>query len=391
MKPKGWLPVMGIAFAAFIFNTSEFIPIGLLCDIAEDFNITESHAGLMITIYAWIVAATSLPLMIFASKMEYKKLLLCISGIFILSHGLSSVANNFTVLVISRMGVACSHAIFWSIASPLAVKVAPEGRGSTALSIVVTGSSIAMILGLPLGRAIGLAVGWRMTFLCIGAIAALVFLFILFLFPKTAGDGKISLRKLPHLFRNRALIGTYLMTVVFVTGHFTGYSYIEPFLAQIAGFSENGITLILTLFGVIGIIGSFLFSKYFNKMQLLFIRYSLIGVSCSLLLMELMSFSTASVLVLCIFWGLAINFYNLVFQLKIIEIAPQATAIAMSVYSGIYNVGIGSGALTGGLVCNDFSIGIIGYVGGFLAALATLYFLFRLTPIYRRKGFLPKG
>ena len=149
-----WLPVISLTCSAFIFNTSEFIPIGLLSDIAADFRISESHAGIMITVYAWAVALTSLPLMLIFAKTESRKLVLGIVTLFAASHILSGIAPDFHMLMLSRMGVACAHAIFWSIVTPLAVRVAPAGKGSTALSIVVAGSSIALIVGLPLGRAI---------------------------------------------------------------------------------------------------------------------------------------------------------------------------------------------------------------------------------------------
>lgn len=154
-----WLPVVGLTFSTFIFNTSEFIPIGLLTDIASDFSITESKAGILITVYAWVVALASLPLMMVFSKTENKKLLLSIVALFTASHILSGFSSSYYMLMASRIGVACAHAIFWSMVTPLAVRVAPEGKRSVALSFIITGSSVAMIVGLPLGRAVGLMVG----------------------------------------------------------------------------------------------------------------------------------------------------------------------------------------------------------------------------------------
>lgn len=382
---KGWLPVVVLAFAAFVFNTSEFIPIGLLSDISMDFDMTEAETGRMITIYAWVVALASLPLMLAASGMEYRRLLMLITSVFVASHILSAVSSSYPMLVISRVGVACSHAIFWSIVSPLAMEVAPAGKKSSALGVVITGSSLAMILGMPIGRTIGLLVGWRMTFLTIGIAAAVVLLFLFLVFPKVGAQDRISLRTLPGLFRNRALIGVYLMTVVMITAHFTAYSYIEPFLARIAGFSEGSVTMILTVFGVVGIVASFLFSRYFDRHPALFIRMCVIGLAVFMLLLHAVSSDHAAMIGVCVLWGLSISIYNLVFQMEVIKIAPYATAIAMSVYSGIYNVGIGSGALVGGLVCTWGELAHIGYVGGVIAVLAASYCVFRLIPIIRRR------
>ena len=197
---KLWAPVAGLTLSAFIFNTSEFIPIGLLSDIARDFQITESQAGTIITVYAWIVTVLSLPLMLLASKVEFKKLLLGILGLFVVSHFLSAVAPSFITLMLSRAGVAFSHSIFWSIASPLAVRIAPQGKRATALSLVVTGTAVAMIAGLPLGRMVGLYMGWRATFFSIGLVALAVAIFLLFIFPRVpASTQGSSVAKLPGI------------------------------------------------------------------------------------------------------------------------------------------------------------------------------------------------
>lgn len=376
-----WLPVLGLTFSTFIFNTSEFIPIGLLSGIASDFGISESQAGLLITVYAWMVAIASLPLMLIFAKTENKRLMLSIVALFIASHILSGFASNYNMLMISRIGVACSHAIFWSIVTPLAVRVAPEGKGSTALGMVVSGSSFAMIAGLPIGRTIGLLIGWRAAFLVIAATAAVIFCILAIVLKKTPSDSSFSLRKLPALIKSPALLGIYLLTLVLITGHFTAYSYIEPFLGQIAGFSDLAITMTLSLFGVVGIAGSCIFSRRFDNRPGPFLLTAVAGLTICLFLLQLSAFTPVTAVLLCIIWGLAINFFNLTFQTEIIHNAPHGTSVAMSIYSGIYNVGIGTGALIGGSVCSDLGIAYIGYAGGAIGTIATIYFLRKLLPV----------
>lgn len=377
---REWMPLVALAFSTFIFNTSEFIPIGLLSDIAADFAITESKAGLLITVYAWVVAITSLPLMLMVSGVESKRLMLGIIGLFVISHIGSALSTGYYMLMFSRIGVACSHAIFWSIVTPLAVKIAPKGKGSAALSIIVAGSSIAMIAGLPLGRAIGLAAGWRMTFLIIGCVSFMVMLLIAAVLPRTSGQKAFQVKDLPALLKTPALMPLYMVTVLSVTAHFTAYSYIEPFLAQTAGFKASSITLILTLFGITGIFGSMLFSRYFDSHRSFFMRYAVIGICCCLFLLRPAAVTHQTVLGLCIFWGLANTFFNMVFQSEIIRNVPEGTSIAMSIYSGIYNVGIGGGALIGGFVCSGISISSIGYIGGLISIAACLTCLLYLQP-----------
>lgn len=189
LSQKQWITLIGMTIAAFIFNTSEFMPIGLLIDISKDFNMTESHAGMIITIYAWVVMLLSLPLMMLVSRFSYKKLLLSSIAFFGISHILSAIAPTFLLLLLSRIGVACAHSIFWSIATPVAVRLVPEKFRALAMSMVVTGTSIAMIAGLPIGRIIGLQYGWRMTFLSLAIIAFIMFFIYCFRFLKCPEEG----------------------------------------------------------------------------------------------------------------------------------------------------------------------------------------------------------
>lgn len=379
-----WLPVLTLTLCAFVFNTSEFIPIGLLTDIGRDFGTTEAQTGWLVTIYAWVVAILSLPLMLLAAKMECRRLMMLILALFVGSHCLSAVSTSYWMLLISRLGVACSHAIFWSVVSPLAVEVAPKHKRSTALSMVVAGSSIAMIAGLPLGRVLGLYLGWRVTFLAIGLTAALALFCLWRFFPSVESQQAVKLRQVPKLLTQPALLGIYILTPIIMTGNFTVYSYIEPFLAQVTGMVPDHITWVLVAYGAVGIIGSWVFSHFYDRHPLTFMKAAVVGMALSLLLMREAAIAEVTVFVLCLFWGFAVTLYNLTFQSAIIAAAPTGTAIAMSVFSGIYNVGIGSGALVGGVVCTHLTIGEIGYVGGSIALLAAAYCLWRVVPVFKR-------
>lgn len=374
MSTKNWMVLIGLTCAAFIFNTSEFIPIGLLTDIANDFSITEAQAGWIISIYALIVMLLSLPLMIVVSRFEMKKLLSSVIFFFVGFQLLSAVSTSYHMLMLSRIGVACTHSIFWSIVSPLAVRTVPEKYRSTALSMIVTGTSVAMIFGLPIGRIIGLHIGWRMTFLCIGIFAFVLMIYLLLTLPKVPSRGTFSLQKLPVLFKMPALLGIFILSFAIATSYYTGYSYIEPFLQQVAGLRDNWITATLVIFGAMGILGSLAFSKFYNKNPYKFTGAVLGGIFGCLVLLQAAAYCSVTIILLCALWGMAFTASNVVLQAETINNSPvEATSVSMSIFSGIFNLGIACGTYIGGQVCTYASISAIGYAGAVLAFLTFVY------------------
>ncbi|EEH6208742.1 sugar transporter [Salmonella enterica subsp. enterica serovar Stanley] len=382
-RKVAWLRVVTLAIAAFIFNTTEFVPVGLLSDIAESFHMQTAQVGIMLTIYAWVVAVMSLPFMLLTSQMERRKLLICLFVLFIASHVLSFLAWNFTVLVISRIGIAFAHAIFWSITASLAIRLAPAGKRAQALSLIATGTALAMVLGLPIGRVVGQYFGWRTTFFAIGMGALITLLCLIKLLPKLPSEHSGSLKSLPLLFRRPALMSLYVLTVVVVTAHYTAYSYIEPFVQNVAGLSANFATVLLLILGGAGIIGSLVFGKLGNRhaSSLVSIAIALLVV-CLLLLLPAAD-SEAHLAILSIFWGIAIMVIGLGMQVKVLALAPDATNVAMALFSGIFNIGIGAGALVGNQVSLHWSMSAIGYIGAIpaCAALVWAVLIFRKWPV----------
>lgn len=378
MNKKQWMPLIGMTIAAFIFNTSEFMPIGLLTDIAHTFSITQTQAGIMITIYSWAVMLLSLPLMILASKYNYKKILLVTLFLFGLGQAISATSTNFLILIIGRLIVACAHAIFWSIASVIAVRLVNEDKREFAMSMIVTGTSVAMIAGLPLGRMIGLWIGWRITFLIVGIISIVLLLFQIHYFPNLKTTSAFSLNKLPTLLRNRQLITIYGISLLFASAYYTAYSYIEPFLSQVANLSNTTITLVLSLFGVAGIGGSILFSNFYNKNRKRFILASLFSLTLVLFLLKPSAASMITLLLICIVWGTSSTAFNVACQSETMLTTNENTnSVAMSIFSGIFNLGIELGSFIGGQTINLLNIQSIGYIAGIIAILGIIFYIRR--------------
>lgn len=382
-RKTAWLRVFTLAVAAFIFNTTEFVPVGLLSDIADSFGMQTAQVGIMLTIYAWVVALMSLPFMLLTSQVERKRLLISIFILFIASHVLSFVAWSFTVLVISRIGIAFAHAIFWSITASLAIRMAPAGKKAQALSLIATGTALAMVLGLPLGRVVGQYFGWRTTFFAIGVIAAFTLFCVMKLLPKLPSEHSGSLKSLPLLFKRPALVSLYVLVAVVVTAHYTAYSYIEPFVQTVAGLSATMATFLLLVLGCAGIIGSVMFGKLGNRHSSTLVSGSIgLLVLCLALLLPAAQ-STTYLTLLCLFWGIAIMVITLGMQVKVLALAPDATDVSMALFSGIFNIGIGAGALVGNQVSLHFDMSSIGLVGAVpaLVALIGSVLIFRRWPV----------
>lgn len=365
---KQWVSVCALAVGAFIFNTTEYIPIALLSDIGQSFGKPATEVGMMITVYAWIVALLSLPLMLMTKNIERRKLLLALFALFVVFHALSFFSWNFNILLISRIGIALTHAVFWSITASLAVRLAPTGKTNQALGLLSTGTVLAMVLGIPLGRVVGQYFGWQLSFLLIGVCAAGVMLVLVKNLPALPSQNTGSLSSLPSLFKRRNLMLLYAMTVLIITAHFTAYSYIEPFVLQVGGFKAEQVTIVLSLYGLAGFAASYLFGKWFAKSQRLFMLGAVAVILLSaLLLLPFASFPYA-VYALVFIWGVAIVIVSLGMVSKVLAFASDATDVANSIYSGLYNVGIGGGALLGHYVTVWFGLSNIGIAGALLAA-----------------------
>ena len=375
-RSRIWSSILCLALAAFIFNTTEFVPVGLLPNIAESFSMDVAHAGLLLTIYAWAVSLLSLPLTVLTAKMERRKLLIFLFCLFIASHILAGFAWSFYSLMVARIGIACAHAVFWAITTPLAVRLAPNGKKAKAMGFIVVGTSMATVLGIPIGTMIGQLVGWRVTFLCIGVIAFCVMASLIYLLPAVPSMNTISLKAIPKVLKRPVLLNIYLLTAIIITGHFTAYTYITPFMLNVGGFSEQIVVSLLLAVGFSGMIGSLIFAKYAEPHPTAILVMPVILLIICLLSLYVCSFSLITAIVQGMVWGLAITIIGMVMQSKVIDAAPDAADIATSVYSGIYNIGIGGGAFVGSQVLVYLSTHYIGFVGAIFVIIALILFYF---------------
>lgn len=377
MTAKQWLALAGIAIAAFVFNSSEFMPVGLLTDIGQTFGTSEATTGMLVSVYAWAVMILSVPLMIVATRLDFRRLLLVVLVVFLVGQVLTAFSASYWILMAARLVVACAHSVFWAIAAPIAVRLVPQSKRALALSVVETGTAVAAIVGLPLGRAIGLAVGWRLTFAIVAVISALLLVYLIVTLPWVPGAEPFGVGQLPGLFRNKGLVALFVLTALYAWGYYTGYSYIEPFLLQIAGLENDMVTIVLSVFGVASIVGSIMCSKLYPRFRFGFFKAITIGVPVALLLMHAAAGAgIAAIFGVVVLWGISAAAVSVVYQAEIINVSSdEEETVAMAFFSGIFNFGIGTGALLGGQVVNSLGIANVFYAGGAIGVVSIVFCL----------------
>lgn len=361
--------MIGLAFAAFVFNTSEFLPVGLLPDMAASLNESVSFMGLVITGYAWVVSIMSLPLALLTARFERKKLLLFLLGLFAICHFAVLWVDSFWSLYATRIGVALAHSIFWSIMNPLAARMAPAGKRATGLAAVMGGTIVATVLGVPLGTKMGHLFGWAESFFVIGAAAFLVLMLLWYVLPQCPSRSAGSLKSLPVILKRPALLQLYGVTMITMLGQFTAYSFISPILEHSAGMSGSDVVDVLLLFGLAGIIGTVVSSKTVDRYP----SASLTVPLCS---------SWLSLVPLLLLWGAAQTAICMALSASVLVVASDAADVATSLYSGIFNIGIGGGAFVGSLVSQHFGFTPVAFVGGTFITISALFCL----GVYFRTG-----
>lgn len=398
---NGWSGVWALALGAFIFNTTEFAPVGLLENIAAGFGMSAAQVGVMLTVYAWVVAVASLPLMLLTAQMERKRLLLAVFGVFVAAHVASLFATSFALLLASRVGIALAHAIFWSITAALAVRLTPAGGQSRALALIGAGSTLAMVLGVPLGRVVGDGLGWRMTFGLIAALALLVALALARTLPALPSRNAGSAASVPLLLQRSALRWVYVLLLLVVTAQFTLYSYVEPLVQTLAALPPQVTTGALVASGIAGLAGSVLFGCLGLRRPALFLIAAVATLAACLALFVPVAQAAAAgwgwlavpsswpfavntpsasgwpvaFYAVCFIWGAAMLCIALSIQARVLALASDATDVGTSLFSGIFNVGIGAGALAGSLIIAQAGLAPLAWAGALLAAGALAAFV----------------
>ncbi|WP_261305380.1 MFS transporter [Paenibacillus andongensis] len=373
----GTWALLALAISAFGIGTTEFVPVGLLASIANDLNIGITLAGLLISGYAIGVAVGAPILTALTNRISRKSLLMSLMVVFIIGNAIAALSPSFEILLIARFITAFSHGVFFSIGATIAVQlVSPEKKGS-AIALMFTGLTIAIVTGVPLGTFIGQALGWRATFWGVALLGVISFISSAALIPKNLKQSPPA--KFSDMFRlltNGRLVLGFLITAFGYGGTFVAFTYLTPLLHDVTGISTGMINIILIIYGVAVAFGNSIGGKLANKNPLRALFWMFIVQAAILILLTFLApFKVVGVIGVILMGLLA--FMNVPgLQLYVVGLAekyvPSAVDVASAINIAAFNVGIAIGSIVGGVVIDSMGLVHTPWVGALMVLVAII-------------------
>ncbi|AHV96916.1 MFS transporter [Paenibacillus sabinae] len=377
MQKSGNWALLALAISAFGIGTTEFVPVGLLAAIADDLRIGLTLAGLLITGYALGVAVGAPIITALTNRMSRKSLLMWLMVLFIIGNATAAMSSSFGLLLVARFITAFSHGVFFSIASTIAVQLVSPEKKASAIALVFTGLTIAIVTGVPLGTFIGQAFNWRATFWAVALLGVIAIIASSILIPrnlKQAPPAKFS--DMFRLITNGRLLLGFLITALGYGGTFVAFTFLTPLLEDVTGYSKGAVNVILIAYGVAVAFGNSIGGKWANKNPIRALLMMFILQAAALILLTfLIPFKIAG-LIGVVLMGL-FAFMNVPgLQLYIVQLAekyvPSAVDVASALNIAAFNIGIAIGAFVGGVVVDSMGLVHTPWIGALMVIVAVV-------------------
>ncbi len=376
-KPFPWPGLLILSALVFVSVTSEFLPTGLLPDIARELNVTESQVGLLITLFAGTVVLTAAPLTTITRRYSRKSLVIVVLLVFVIANALAAIAPSYAVLAIARVVGGLAHGLFWAVVGAYGGYLVPKHQLGRAVAVTSAGATAAFVLGVPLGTAVGHALGWRLAFGVV-AIVVLVLVGLVVRFlpavrhvePLTTGEIPLPLR------RDKSIPGVVIIcaiVLVVMIGHNLFYTYVVPYLTTVAGFAPGSISALLFVYGGAGAIGLVVAGTLANRYPRAGLVIAIAVVAASVVVIGMFPTLTVIVLPMIVVWGIAFGGAPAMLQTRLLHTASARLRDVASAYlTTAFNVGIGGGALIGGLILDRVGLRALPFVDAAIIALGVV-------------------
>ncbi|KQQ94108.1 MFS transporter [Leifsonia sp. Leaf325] len=361
-----WLGLIVLAVAVFLSVTGEMLPTGLLPDMSSDLGVSEPLVGLLVTVFAFTVVLTSAPLTGLTRRLPRHALLVAAIVVLGLANVLTALAPNYGFVVGSRVVGGMAHGLFWAIVGAYAGHLVPKEQIGRAVSIALGGGTLAFVFGVPLGTALGHAVGWRLAFGIVAGLtllsAVLVWRFLPVVHRVEPG---VNTAAIPAL-RDRSVMAVAIVcavTAITMIGHYVLYTYIAPYFIDVVGTDAAAVSPLLFVAGVSGLIGLVVAGAVFSKRPTRGLLISLGVVALSVSALGLFSGSFIPALIAFIIWSLAFGMLPPLLQTRLLHAASARIRDAASAfYTTAFNIGIGGGALLGAVLYDTLGLAALPWV-----------------------------
>ena len=344
------LALLVLALSSFAIGTTEFVIMGLLPEVAADLTVTIPQAGWLVTGYALAVALGAPVMAVSTAKLKRRSALIMLMAFFIAGNLLCAIAPNYWVLMVARIITALCHGAFFGIGSVVAANLVSEDRKARAVALMFTGLTLANVLGVPLGTAIGQAFGWRSTFWVVTAIGVLTIFGLIAILPKDRQEEQSSILREIAALRNRRLWMALSVTVFFAASMFTLFTYIAPLLRDVTGISPEGVTWTLFLIGIGLTVGNLIGGKLADWR----LGTTLAIVFAAIALTSAIFFYTSRFVIpaeITLFLWAAATFAAVpALQVGVVGFGQDAPNLVSTINIGAFNTGNALGAWVGGLV-----------------------------------------
>ncbi|WP_235534576.1 MFS transporter [Oerskovia sp. Root22] len=370
----GWRPgtvrdaaggILALMLATFLAVTTELLPVGLLPLMSDELDVTESTAGLLVTVYAFMVAALAVPLTLATVRLPRKGLLLGTLVAYTVSNALVAVAPTFAVVAAGRAVGGIAHALFFSVSIGYGARLVQPLFTGRALALVTAGASAGFVFGVPLSTSLGAAVGWRTAFAVLAGVCALTTVLVALLLPAVAGGG--GARRDDHgqaARRSRLAVVSTANALVYL-GQFSVYTYVSVLLLA-AGLSVAGVGPVLLGLGALGLVGTWYAGVSLDRRPRRTVLVVLVTLTLGLCALGLAFPALAPVLVAAVVWGAGFGGVASIFQTAAIRTRGASPDVVGALVNSTANIGIGGGAALGGAVLAGYGVGWLPFVGAVL-------------------------
>lgn len=359
-------PLVLLSVCVFFAICTEVLPVSLLPQISDGLGASPSAAGILVSIYAVVVAVLSVPIAAVTERWPRRAVLTVLLAAYALSNILFACAPDYGVAVVARLLGGVAHAGFFAVAVAAAVSLADEAHAGRALTVIMVGNALALVLGIPLGTVLGAVLSWRAAFAVLAAAMGALALGVSLLLPETSRPRRATRTSVTATVRTPAVALVALVITLLALGHFTLYTYISPLLLH-DGVARSDVGEVLLGYGAGGLIGVAVAGVLVARRPGAALTGNIV-VMCASLALAAVATGPASIIPVVVLWGLAFGAFPTLTQAVMLRAAGDATDASAALVNATTNIGIAGGAFLGSRLLGFLAVPALGWVGAALSA-----------------------